>query len=167
MTSFEGLREEITTHTVRCGVTDPGYVGLPPVIELARAGFLAIGPDVDAGKVDATRSGGSYIVDAREAEIAELVAANRLTASTDFGAVVVKRLPGDEVYVGLPARARRVASSENEPTGRPAGEDAPACAVATAPAGSEVAAVLRHFAAYVRGANIWRTAGSRFSDAHA
>src|SRR5207245_7674151 len=43
--------------------------------------------DVDAGKVERIGAGRSYIVDVRDAEIAEAVEAGRLVATTDFAAI--------------------------------------------------------------------------------
>src|SRR5438067_11374230 len=81
------LLDKIHSHRARAGVVGLGYVGLPLAVELARAGFDTTGIDVDARKTDAINSGVSYIPDMASAEVARLVSAGRLRATTDFGAV--------------------------------------------------------------------------------
>ena len=62
-----GLLEAIRTQSVRTGVIGLGYVGLPLLVEFAKAGFQAIGVDIDQKKVDAIEGGESYIDDVPEA----------------------------------------------------------------------------------------------------
>ena len=79
-----GLLEAIRTQSVRTGVIGLGYVGLPLLVEFAKAGFQAIGVDIDQKKVDAIEGGESYIDDVPEADIVMGLEAKRLRATTDF-----------------------------------------------------------------------------------
>jgi UDP-N-acetyl-D-mannosaminuronate dehydrogenase len=46
-----------------------GYVGLPLAVEFARAGFTAVGVDLDARKVDTINRGESYIPDVPTSDV--------------------------------------------------------------------------------------------------
>src|SRR5437588_447701 len=81
------ILDKIRERKARTGVIGLGYVGLPLAIEFAHAGFHAVGIDVDTRKVDAINAGQSYIVDTSNEEVASLVAAGRLHATTDFAAI--------------------------------------------------------------------------------
>ena len=89
--SLEGLaaalRARIQSRNVRAGVIGLGYVGLPLAVELGKAGYTAVGIDLDPRKVDAVQAGTSYIPDVPSSAVAELVTAGRLSATTDFAAV--------------------------------------------------------------------------------
>lgn len=68
----------------KLGVIGLGYVGLPLVVEMAQAGYHAIGFDVDAKKVSAVNAGESYIEDIPAAQLARWVRKGTLEATTDF-----------------------------------------------------------------------------------
>ena len=76
--------ERIRSRTARVGVIGLGYVGLPLVVEFARAGFDVTGFDVDASKIDAINAGKSYIPDVAQADLAGLVKAGKIHATTDM-----------------------------------------------------------------------------------
>ena len=78
------LLELIRSRRAKTGVIGLGYVGLPLAVEFGRAGYTAIGFDLDTRKVNAVNEGRSYIDDVPTAHVAELKAANRLRATTDF-----------------------------------------------------------------------------------
>lgn len=71
-------RREITF-----GIVGLGYVGLPLVIELGRAGFNVLGYDISVGVVEGLNAGHSHIKDVTDAEVAELRAEGRFEATTD------------------------------------------------------------------------------------
>src|SRR6266513_62497 len=78
------LLDRIRTRQARVGVIGLGYVGLPLAVEFARAGFDVTGFDVDASKVAEINAGRSYIPDVPAHELAEVVTAGRLRATTDM-----------------------------------------------------------------------------------
>ena len=63
-----------------------GYVGLPLAVEFARAGFDVTGFDVDAAKTAEINAGRSYIPDVSAADLAAVVKAGKLKATTDMSA---------------------------------------------------------------------------------
>jgi UDP-N-acetyl-D-glucosamine dehydrogenase len=77
------LIERFKRHEGRVVVVGIGYVGLPLVVEFAKAGFHVTGYDKDERKVVSLKKGVSYIEDIPTSELAPLVAAGKLTASTD------------------------------------------------------------------------------------
>ena len=78
------LLDKINSKQVRVGIIGLGYVGLPLVVEFAKAGIKAIGFDVDVSKVDAIIRGASYIADVAAADVNTSVATGVLSATTDF-----------------------------------------------------------------------------------
>ena len=83
----EVLKAKIENHELTCGVVGLGYVGLPLAVEKAKAGFKTIGFDVQSAKVDMVNAGKNYIGDVVDKDLAELVEAGKLTATTDFSFV--------------------------------------------------------------------------------
>src|SRR3982751_474156 len=80
----DDLLKLITDKAATVGVIGLGYVGLPLVVEFARAGFSAVGFEVDQSKADRINAGESYIGDIASGIVKELVADKRLHATTDF-----------------------------------------------------------------------------------
>ena len=76
--------ERIRARQARVGVIGLGYVGLPLVVEFARAGFDVTGFDVDAWKTEQINGGHSYIPDVAEADLAECVRSGKVRATTDM-----------------------------------------------------------------------------------
>jgi len=83
-TQIATLLTLIREKKARVGIIGLGYVGLPLAVEFARAGFDVTGFDVDAAKVSDINAGRSYIPDVPQHELAEVVAAGRLRATTDM-----------------------------------------------------------------------------------
>jgi UDP-N-acetyl-D-glucosamine dehydrogenase len=81
------LIQRIQSRDAQVGVIGLGYVGLPLLVEFARSGFTAVGLDVMAGKVDMINRGYSYIPDVPSSDIGEMIAARRLSATTDMSAI--------------------------------------------------------------------------------
>ncbi|MBV9246422.1 MAG: nucleotide sugar dehydrogenase, partial [Methylobacteriaceae bacterium] len=78
------LIERIAARDFTVGVIGLGYVGLPLACAAAGAGFRVVGFDVDPAKPAAIAAGRSYLKHAPAGKLAELVAAGRMTATTDF-----------------------------------------------------------------------------------
>jgi UDP-N-acetyl-D-glucosamine dehydrogenase len=77
------LVEKIATQKARVVVVGIGYVGLPLVVELAKAGFRVTGFDRDPSKVKAIKEGRSYIEDVKQEDISTHVKSGIMDASTD------------------------------------------------------------------------------------
>jgi UDP-N-acetyl-D-glucosamine dehydrogenase len=65
------------------GIIGLGYVGLPLAVEFAKAGFHVVGYDVSQRVADLLMRGESHIQDVPAAEVAKLVKAGLLEATTD------------------------------------------------------------------------------------
>src|SRR4051794_18982850 len=96
------LSEKISNKTARVGIIGLGYVGLPLAVEFAKAGFSVTGIDLIEPKVDQINAGGSYIQDVSQEDVASLVAAGKLRATTDFS--VVADLDTINICVPTPLR---------------------------------------------------------------
>jgi UDP-N-acetyl-D-glucosamine dehydrogenase len=96
------LLERIQSRRARAGVVGLGYVGLPLAVELARSGFPTTGIDLDGRKVGAINRGDSYVPDVAAADVAALVSAGRLSATSDFS--VVAELDTVNICVPTPLR---------------------------------------------------------------
>jgi UDP-N-acetyl-D-glucosamine dehydrogenase len=80
----EALEKKIADRTARPAVVGLGYVGLPLLAELARAGFRPIGIDIHAGKIASLQAGKSYVLDVPDEAIAPGIREGRITVSSDF-----------------------------------------------------------------------------------
>lgn len=79
------IAELIRNKSACVGVIGLGYVGLPLAIEFGQAGFDVIGFEVDEAKTSTINTGDSYIGDVASDSVKQLVDAERLCATTDFG----------------------------------------------------------------------------------
>lgn len=77
------LSQKIEQRTARVVVIGIGYVGLPLVVEFARAGFRVTGYDKDPVKVRKFNEGDSYIEDIPSSVLGPLVKEGRADATTD------------------------------------------------------------------------------------
>src|SRR3954452_9363425 len=100
--SYTELASKIKAKTARVGVVELGYVGLPLAVEYAKAGFSVTGIDVQNSKVDSLNAGTSYIQDVPTREVKELVADQKLRATTDFS--VIAELDTINICVPTPLR---------------------------------------------------------------
>jgi len=92
------LLGRIRDRTAKVGVVGLGYVGLPLAVEFAKAGFHVVGYDVSERVVGALRAGRSHIRDVAAADVATLVRAGTLEATTDE-----RRLAGvDAISIAVP-----------------------------------------------------------------
>jgi len=80
---LEQLRARIEGRTAKIGVVGLGYVGLPLALLFSEQRFPITGFDIDAGKVGALNSGGSYIYRIPATEIAAARAAG-FSATSDY-----------------------------------------------------------------------------------
>jgi len=81
------LEQRLVARTAHVGVIGLGYVGLPLIVELARAGFNATGVDLDERKIAAINRGESYIPDVPTSDVATFQKAGRLRATSDAKAI--------------------------------------------------------------------------------
>lgn len=83
-TTPTAVAARLACRSARTAVVGLGYAGLPLAVEVALAGYDAVGIDLDPSKVEALRHGHSYIPDVSSAGVKELVDSARLTASTNY-----------------------------------------------------------------------------------
>jgi len=83
-TLLQSLRE----HSTRIGILGLGYVGLPLAAAFGEAGFTVTGIDPDPRKVEILNNGESYIQDVPGKLISELLSSGKLSATTDFSALL-------------------------------------------------------------------------------
>ncbi len=81
------LLEKISQKTAVLGVVGLGYVGLPLAVEKAKAGYQVIGFDVQAKRVDMVNQGQNYIGDVVDQDLKDLVADQKLIATTDYSQI--------------------------------------------------------------------------------
>ena len=72
---MRALIDKIKQHEAQVAVIGIGYVGLPLAVEVAKAGFTAVGYDKSADKVAALNEARSYIGDISDDDLAPARAA--------------------------------------------------------------------------------------------
>ncbi|MCS6927831.1 MAG: nucleotide sugar dehydrogenase [Candidatus Binatia bacterium] len=81
------LAQKIHTRSARVGVIGLGYVGLPLLLEMAKAGFRATGIDIDEQRVNAVNAGTSYVLDVPGESLQVCVRTGHLRATSSFAAL--------------------------------------------------------------------------------
>ncbi len=81
------LAGKISDRTARAGVVGLGYVGLTLAVEMAKAGFVVSGIDIDRQRVDSVNDGVSYLLDVPSETLGPLVAQKRLNATESLAAL--------------------------------------------------------------------------------
>lgn len=81
------MLEKLKSKQGSVGVVGLGYVGLPLLLAYAKAGFRAVGIDIDPGKPEALLAGRSYIKHIPGEHVSEALASGRLEATTDFSII--------------------------------------------------------------------------------
>ncbi len=99
----EALMKSLRDHSARIGILGLGYVGLPLAAAFGEAGFTVKGIDPDPRKVSTLDKGESYIQDVPSAQITRLYQAGKLSATTDFSAL----LECDAVSICVPTPLRK------------------------------------------------------------
>lgn len=78
------LKEAFYARTAHVVVIGAGYVGLPLAVATAKAGFNVTCVESNTSRVDKVNAGQSYIRDVEGSEVASVVAAGKLQATTVF-----------------------------------------------------------------------------------
>ncbi len=99
----DSLLEKLNNRTARVAVLGLGYVGLPFATVFADAGFNVLGIDPAVDKVEKLNAGESYIKDVTSEDVARLVKAGRLSATTDFS----RLKEADAVSICVPTPLRK------------------------------------------------------------
>lgn len=97
------LADKFTAGEAIVAVVGLGYVGLPLAVSFGQGGMTVVGVDPDTAKVAGVGRGESYIEDVPDADVAALVEAGRLSATTDFGVLA----DADAIVVCVPTPLRK------------------------------------------------------------
>ena len=84
MSSERDLLEKAERRSAVFGIVGLGYVGLPLAVEVAGAGYTVLGFDLKAAVVEGINAGTSHIQDVPTDRLAPLVAAGRISATSDM-----------------------------------------------------------------------------------
>ena len=79
----DDLIRKADSRDVLFGIIGLGYVGLPLAVELAHAGYRVLGFDVSQRVVDGLGAGHSHVKDVPDAQLREILASGRFTATID------------------------------------------------------------------------------------
>ena len=81
---YDEIMKKIASRSVAIGVIGLGYVGLPLAVSFARKGVKVLGFEKSAKKAAAVNAGKNYIADIADSEFSEVLAAGKLSATTEF-----------------------------------------------------------------------------------
>lgn len=81
------ILQRIESREAVVGIIGLGYVGLPLLLEFAKAGFPVVGFDIDAQKTDALSQGRSYIRHISPDSIKSAFSKSSTVATTDFSRI--------------------------------------------------------------------------------
>ena len=98
----DALITKFEKRTARVAILGLGYVGLPLSTVFAEAGFEVTGIEPDARKVETINQGISYIPDVPTEQVAHLVKAGKLRATTDFS--ILQEIDAVSICVPTPLR---------------------------------------------------------------
>ena len=76
--------QKIIDREITTGVIGLGYVGLPLAVEMAKAGYKTVGFDISSSRVDMVNKGENYIGDVVDAELSDVIASKKLSATDDY-----------------------------------------------------------------------------------
>lgn len=102
MTTKDVLIKKLRDKSAKIAILGLGYVGLPLAVVFGEAGFNVTGVDPDKRKIDALKEGKSYIPDVHTDNVAALVKAGKLNATTDFA--ILKEMDAVSICVPTPLR---------------------------------------------------------------
>lgn len=97
------LERKLRERSAQVAVLGMGYVGLPLAVVFAEAGLNVVGIDPDAKKAEALNAGKSYIGDVTSEQVAKLIKAKKLRATTDFAEIAKT----DAVTICVPTPLRK------------------------------------------------------------
>ncbi|MET0850793.1 MAG: nucleotide sugar dehydrogenase [Candidatus Rokuibacteriota bacterium] len=100
---IDTLKQKIETKQARVTIVGMGYVGLSLAVELAKAGLVVRGIDLDLERVSRLNQGESYLVDVSTETLAPLVRAGTLTGTTSFDEVG----DADAIVICVPTPLRK------------------------------------------------------------
>jgi UDP-N-acetyl-D-mannosaminuronate dehydrogenase len=83
----QALERKICERSAKVGVIGLGYVGLPLVLEIAKAGFHVTGIDIDRAKVDSVNAGVSHIPDVPSETLLSLVKRGKIKATQSLAVI--------------------------------------------------------------------------------
>jgi UDP-N-acetyl-D-glucosamine dehydrogenase len=105
----QSLLEKLKQHTARVTVIGLGYVGLPLLVEVARAGFHVTGYDISEERAASVNQGKSYIKDVPDQALADLRALGRIDATADPDCLAL----ADVVIICVPTPLNKSRSPDN------------------------------------------------------